>query len=94
MDFCGNVEVSRNTLFYTGSENDMLINNGKTASHRIINIGDIFYLGGWRTKVKVINNPELRFPTCEILEIGKQSRYKIGQKVSISRAVLYLRQGR
>ena len=58
---------------------------------QILEIGDIKYLSGSTTKVKIIGNEDTLYPKCEILEAYENSKYfkRIGMKFRISRQILY-----
>jgi hypothetical protein len=63
---------------------------------RKINVGDICYVCGGSTKVKVIAKAETFQPECEILELHPTNptwRYKVGEKHRIPRTDLYTRKG-
>jgi hypothetical protein len=55
--------------------------------------GDIRYVSGTGTKVKIINGVDRMYPLCEVLEVGKESRFEIGQKVNIFCKILYPKKG-
>ena len=59
---------------------------------RIISIGDVYYLLGYTTKVRVIDNSDHRYPDCEVLEVAPRSKFKVGDKKKISRLILYSEQ--
>lgn len=63
---------------------------------RIIKIGDICYVKGGSTKVRVIGKPETFQPECVVLEINTKNpaRFKVGQKHRFPRTLLYPRKGK
>lgn len=56
---------------------------------QITSLGDIFYINGMRTKVKIIGSPESSYPFCKIVKRGPTSKYKRGRKVHIWRGILH-----
>jgi len=67
---------------------------GNLIRRRKIEKGDMFYLMGKNTKVEVIDNCDDEQPYCKIIERSSHSRYRMGQRVAISRRVLYPRKGK
>ena len=58
------------------------------------NYGDIRYVSGSKTKIKVIGDLDSAYPLCEVLAITKGSTMYVGQKRTIYRRILYLKQQR
>ena len=65
--------------------------NSLRKSGRDLKIGDTFFVQGSSTKIKIVGKPEYRSPECEVLEIGKTSKYQIGQTIRILCQILYSR---
>lgn len=59
-----------------------------------IRIGDIRYINGTQTKVRIIRNSTGSKPTCFILETGFHSKFIVGCKYTINRRNLYPSCGR
>lgn len=59
---------------------------------RVFKYGDIFYVQGYPTKIRIIGDFEAKKPLCEILAVAKHSIYEIGQVENIPRNILYPRQ--
>lgn len=63
-------------------------------SGRRLEIGDVFYLMGSNTKVKIVGKVETTDPECEILEASASSKFTPGQVTRIFNQVLYPNKGK
>ena len=59
-----------------------------------LKVGDIRYLSGFSTKIKILRNPDHKFVYCEIIEVSPHSNHKTGDKTHIMRKILWKYRGR
>jgi len=53
--------------------------------------GEIRYVSGSKTKVKIIGELKSPYPLCRVLALGERSVFKVGEVKKIYRRILYPR---
>jgi len=72
-----------------------MLKQGDVSTTRILHVGDIAYVSGGSTKVKILDLVETRYPLCEVLETREATqkcprpRFHLGDQERISRQILW-----
>lgn len=54
-----------------------------------LKVGDIRYLSGFSTKVKLLSRFNYKYIWCEVLEVSPFSKHKIGDVIYVYRNILW-----
>ena len=54
-----------------------------------LKIGDIRYLSGFSTKVRVLRRIKYMYIWCEVLEVSPRSKHKVGDVIYVYRNILW-----